>query len=128
MSQTLTTLEPNATLDITALQARAVVDAAILKSTEIGVNMDIAVVDAGPRTARGSLCPLLVARAARRGCCGMAGLRHPPQRRPRLSAGPVGPKAIRKVVAGRKARPIAAPFKPGNASKSWQIRSRSWPT
>ena len=47
MSQTLTTLEPNATLDITALQARAVVDAAILKSTEIGVNMDIAVVDAG---------------------------------------------------------------------------------
>ncbi len=47
MSQTLTTLEPTSTLDINALQARAVVDGAILKAVQLGVNMDIAVVDAG---------------------------------------------------------------------------------
>ncbi len=47
MSQTLTRLEPTSTLDITALQARAVVDGAILKAVELGLNMDIAVVDAG---------------------------------------------------------------------------------
>jgi uncharacterized protein GlcG (DUF336 family) len=47
MTQTLATLEPTVTLDITALQARAVVDVAILKAVKIGVNMDIAVVDAG---------------------------------------------------------------------------------
>ncbi len=47
MSQTLTTLAPTSTLDITALQARAVVDGAILKATTLGLNMDIAVVDAG---------------------------------------------------------------------------------
>ena len=47
MPQTLTKLEPTPTLDITALQARAVVDGAILKSVDLGLNMDIAVVDAG---------------------------------------------------------------------------------
>ncbi len=47
MSQTLTRLEPTSTLDITALQARAVVDGAILKAVDLGLNMDIAVVDAG---------------------------------------------------------------------------------
>ncbi len=47
MPQTLTTLEPLATLDITALQARAMVDGAILKATELNTKMDIAVVDAG---------------------------------------------------------------------------------
>ncbi len=47
MTQTLTTLEPISTLDINALQARAVVDGAILKAVELGLNMDIAVVDVG---------------------------------------------------------------------------------
>ncbi len=47
MSQTLTTLEPTSTVDITALQARAVVDGAILKAVDLGLRMDIAVVDAG---------------------------------------------------------------------------------
>ncbi len=47
MSQTLAPLAPTSTLDITALQARAVVDGAILKATTLGLNMDIAVVDAG---------------------------------------------------------------------------------
>jgi len=45
--QTLTSLEPIATLDITALQARAMVDGAILKATEVNTKMNIAVVDAG---------------------------------------------------------------------------------
>ena len=47
MSQTLTELEPTSILDINALQARAVIDGAILKAVELGLNMDIAVVDAG---------------------------------------------------------------------------------
>ncbi len=47
MPETLTTLEPLATLDITALQARAMVDGAILKATELNTKKDIAVVDAG---------------------------------------------------------------------------------
>ena len=47
MPQTLTSLEPIAILDITALQARAVVDGAILKVTELNKKMNIAVVDAG---------------------------------------------------------------------------------
>ncbi len=47
MSQTLATLEPTATQDITALQARAVIDSAIIKAAELGAKMDIAVVDAG---------------------------------------------------------------------------------
>ncbi len=47
MPQTLTSLEPITTLDITALQARAVVDGAILMATELNTKMDIAVVDAG---------------------------------------------------------------------------------
>ncbi len=47
MPQTLTSLEPIATLDITALQARAMVDGAILKATEVNTKMNIAVVDAG---------------------------------------------------------------------------------
>ncbi len=47
MPETLTTLEPLATLDITALQARAMVDGAILKATELNTKMNIAVVDAG---------------------------------------------------------------------------------
>jgi len=47
MSQTLAELTPTSTLDINALQARAVIDGAILKSLELGANMDIAVVDAG---------------------------------------------------------------------------------
>ncbi len=47
MSQTLATLEPTATQDITALQARAVIDSAIIKAAELGTKMDIAVVDAG---------------------------------------------------------------------------------
>ena len=47
MTQTVTTLEPISTLDINALQARAVVDGAILKAVELGLNMDIAVVDVG---------------------------------------------------------------------------------
>ena len=47
MTQTLATIEPISTLDINALQARAAVDGAILKAVELGVNMDIAVVDAG---------------------------------------------------------------------------------
>lgn len=47
MPQTLTSLEPIAILDITALQARAAVDGAILKATELNTRMDIAVVDAG---------------------------------------------------------------------------------
>lgn len=47
MSQTLTELEPTSTLDINALQARAIIDGAILKALELGTNMDIAVVDVG---------------------------------------------------------------------------------
>ena len=47
MSQTLTELEPTSTLDINALQARAIIDGAILKAVELGTNMDIAVVDVG---------------------------------------------------------------------------------
>ena len=35
------------TMDITAVQARAVVDAARAKAEQIGTSMDIAVVDAG---------------------------------------------------------------------------------
>ena len=47
MPQTLTTLDPVTTLDISALQARAVVDGAILTATELNTKMNIAVVDAG---------------------------------------------------------------------------------
>ncbi len=47
MPQTLTTLDPVATLDISALQARAVVAGAIIKATELNTKMNIAVVDAG---------------------------------------------------------------------------------
>ena len=47
MPQTLTSLEPIATLDVTALQARAMVDGSILKATEVNTKMNIAVVDAG---------------------------------------------------------------------------------
>ncbi len=47
MPQTLTSLEPIATLDLTAVQARAMVDQAILKATEVNTKMNIAVVDAG---------------------------------------------------------------------------------
>ena len=47
MTQTLTTLQPLTTTDITALQARAAVDGAIIKATELQAKMNIAVVDAG---------------------------------------------------------------------------------
>ncbi len=47
MPQTLTSLDPVTTLDISALQARAVVDGAILTATELNTKMNIAVVDAG---------------------------------------------------------------------------------
>ena len=47
MPQTLTSLDPVAILDLTALQARAVVDGAILTATELNTKMNIAVVDAG---------------------------------------------------------------------------------
>ena len=47
MTQTLTPLQPLTTSDITALQARAAVDGAILKATELQAKMNIAVVDAG---------------------------------------------------------------------------------
>ncbi len=47
MTQTLTPLQPLTTTDITALQARAAVDGAILKATELQAKMNIAVVDAG---------------------------------------------------------------------------------
>ncbi len=47
MPQTLATLETLETLDITAAQARAVVDAAKAKAAELNTKMDIAVVDAG---------------------------------------------------------------------------------
>ncbi len=47
MTQTLTSLQPLTTKDITALQARATVDGAIIKATELGTKMNIAVVDAG---------------------------------------------------------------------------------
>ncbi len=47
MPDTLATLEPKTTQDITAIAARAIVDAAVVKSVEIGAKMDIAVVDAG---------------------------------------------------------------------------------
>ncbi len=47
MTQTLTPLQPLTTTDITALQARAAVDGAILKATELQTKMNIAVVDAG---------------------------------------------------------------------------------
>ncbi len=47
MTQTLTSLQPLTTTDITALQARATVDGAIIKATEMGAKMNIAVVDAG---------------------------------------------------------------------------------
>ncbi len=47
MTQTLTSLQPLTTTDITALQARAAVDGAIIKATELGAKMNIAVVDAG---------------------------------------------------------------------------------
>ena len=36
MTQTLTSLQPLTTKDITALQARATVDGAIIKATELG--------------------------------------------------------------------------------------------
>ncbi len=47
MPQTLATLETLDTQDITAVQARAVVDAAKAKAAELNTKMDIAVVDAG---------------------------------------------------------------------------------
>ncbi len=47
MTQTLTPLQPLTTTDITALQARAAVDGAIIKATELQAKMNIAVVDAG---------------------------------------------------------------------------------
>jgi len=47
VTQTLTPLQPLTTTDITALQARAAVDGAILKATELQAKMNIAVVDAG---------------------------------------------------------------------------------
>ncbi len=47
MTQTLTPLQPLTTTDITALQARAAVDGAIIKATELQTKMNIAVVDAG---------------------------------------------------------------------------------
>jgi len=47
VTQTLTPLQPLTTSDITALQARAAVDGAILKATELQAKMNIAVVDAG---------------------------------------------------------------------------------
>ncbi len=47
MAQALATPETLNTQDITAVGARAVVDAAVVKTVEIGAKMDIAVVDAG---------------------------------------------------------------------------------
>ncbi len=47
MPEALATLETIHTQDITAVQARAVVDAAKAKAAEINTNMDIAVVDFG---------------------------------------------------------------------------------
>ena len=47
MTQTLTPLQPLTTTDITALQARAAVDGAIIRATELQAKMNIAVVDAG---------------------------------------------------------------------------------
>ena len=47
MPQTLATLETLDTQDITAVQARAVVDAAKAKAAELNTKMDIAIVDAG---------------------------------------------------------------------------------
>ncbi len=47
MPETLATLESLSTQDITAAQARAVVDAAKAKAAAIDTKMDIAVVDAG---------------------------------------------------------------------------------
>jgi len=47
VTQTLTPLQPLTTTDITALQARAAVDGAIIKATELQAKMNIAVVDAG---------------------------------------------------------------------------------
>ncbi len=47
MTETLTPLQPLTMTDITALQARAAVDGAIIKATELQAKMNIAVVDAG---------------------------------------------------------------------------------
>ncbi len=47
MTETMTATEPLVTQDITALQARAAVDAAVVKAVELGTRMDIAVIDAG---------------------------------------------------------------------------------
>lgn len=47
MPETLTEVKTAATTDITAAQARAAVDAARAKATDINTSMDIAIVDAG---------------------------------------------------------------------------------
>lgn len=47
MPQTLTPADTLSTQDVTAVQARAVIDAAVIKSAELSTRMDIAVVDAG---------------------------------------------------------------------------------
>ena len=47
MAEDLATLDALTAQDLTAIQARAIVDAAILKATELETNMDVAVVDAG---------------------------------------------------------------------------------
>ena len=47
MPEALSTLDTLATQDLTALQARAIVDAAIIKATELESKMDIAIVDVG---------------------------------------------------------------------------------
>ena len=47
MPDTLSTLDTLTTEDVTALQARAVIDAAVIKAAETDSKMDIAVVDAG---------------------------------------------------------------------------------
>lgn len=47
MTQAVAEIEPLTTRDITAVGARAAVDAAILKAVELNTRMDIAVVDSG---------------------------------------------------------------------------------
>lgn len=47
MTQTLTPLDSLGTQDVTAIQARSVIDAAVIKAAELGARMNIAVVDAG---------------------------------------------------------------------------------
>ena len=47
MSQTMTAIEPIVSRDVSALQARAVVDAAVIKAVELNTRMNVAVIDAG---------------------------------------------------------------------------------